>query len=262
MGRNFFQILPSELTSNILSRLPFRSVAISKCVCKSWLNLLNSDYFEIKFPPTLVTLKWKPSRCKIFEIEDKGEADLESHDLHYAPLTDFKTPLGITPMECTAANGLLLLHPQYYTDNRVYICNPLTCEYIRLVCPINYALLEDPLPFDFCVSKISGKYKVVYVARNNESDYFQVYTLGKWRRVQAPVPDLKFYSYGHAECNGNLHWVGDDLVQPSFLICVFDVETECFSFFSPPPDLPGDEELLVFKDCLCICYPQDYEIVI
>ena len=48
----------------------------------------------------------------IFKLEDKDEADLESHDLHYVPLTDFDTPHGSRPMGCTAANGLLLLYPR------------------------------------------------------------------------------------------------------------------------------------------------------
>ena len=121
MGRDFFQILPSKLTSNILSRLPFRSAAISKCVCKSWLSLLDSDYFEIKTPPALVCLNslMKPSRCAIFEIEDKDEACWESHDLHYVPLTDFDIPFGISAMKCTAANGLLLLYSHIRRDPEI-----------------------------------------------------------------------------------------------------------------------------------------------
>ncbi|XP_042032208.1 uncharacterized protein LOC121778883 [Salvia splendens] len=228
MGRDFFQILPSELTSNILSRLPFRSVAISKCVCKSWLNLLDSDYFKIKPPPALVCLKGNASRCTIIEIEDKDEVDLESHDLHYIPLTDFDIPhRSSRTMRFTAADGLLLLHSYIDDPETLHICNPLTREYIVLCCPKQCTLFDYMVAF--CVSKISGQYKVVCLCRTpSEYDYFQ--------------------------------------------LCGFDVETECFSIFSPPPALAlalladGDEEfyfeLTVFRDCLCICYIQDNEIII
>ena len=115
MGRNFFEYLPSEITTNILSRLSIRSLAISKSVCKSWLNLIDSDYFELKTLPALALLTTKerdPSQCAIFEIEDEDEVDADkSHDLHYIPLTDFDIPhrnRGF--MEGITANGLLLLY--------------------------------------------------------------------------------------------------------------------------------------------------------
>ncbi|XP_042035032.1 putative F-box protein At1g53370 [Salvia splendens] len=261
MGRNFFQILPSEITTNILSRLPFRSVAISKCVCKSWLNLLNSDYFDIKFPPALVTLKMNLSRCKIFEIEDKDEADLESHDLHYVPLTDFDIPHRSRKMRVTAADGLLLLYSYIDDPETLNVCNPLTREYIVLCRPKDNTLFD--CMFAFCVSKISGRYKVVCICRTfYESDYFLVYTLGTgiWRPVETSAAyAFILYHYGQVGYNGNLHYIVTDLVQHSFQLCGFDAETECFSIFSPPPaialPIDGDVgfyfEMTVYRDCLC-----------
>ncbi|XP_042033562.1 F-box protein At3g07870-like [Salvia splendens] len=270
MGRDFFQILPSELTTNILSRLPFRSVAISKCVCKSWLNLLNSDYGKIKPPPALVCFKRNPPHCTIFEIEDKDEADYESHDLHYIPLTDFDIPFRISATECTTANGLLLLY-SYTNDpvNPVYICNPLTREHILLCPPKEYTSIKCFTYFEFGVSEISGQYKVVCLGGIFESMSVHVYTLGtrSWRTVETGAASgFEFRWDGRAVCNGNIHWTVDDWVRPFYRICGFDIETECFSIFSPPPALHvgGVEELnlelTVFRDCLCICYTRDYEI--
>ncbi|XP_042035965.1 putative F-box protein At1g53370 [Salvia splendens] len=94
MERNFFTNLPIEITTEILSRLPLRSIALSKCVCKPWINLLDSDDFQLKSPPALALLQQMNStRCSIFEFEDEDEADEEkSHDLHYIPLTHFDIP--------------------------------------------------------------------------------------------------------------------------------------------------------------------------
>ncbi|XP_042032323.1 putative F-box protein At1g32420 [Salvia splendens] len=281
MGHNFFTNLPSEITTDILSRLPLRSISISKCVCKSWLNLLKSNDFELKSPPALVFLKsveTEPTRCTIFEIEDEEEADLESHDLHYIPLPDLNTPQGSSGMAGIAANGLLLLSSNVCDPEiPVYICNPITREYIVL-CPPKEC--QNVLGFEFCVSKISGQYKVVCISKTLEIDYdsFHVYTLGTgiWRPIETWAASCyntyfdgyRYYFDGHLECNGIMHWTLDDLVKPCFRIFGFDIETECFSIFSAPSALPPGGvvqlkiHLTIFRDCLCICYTHDYEIVI
>ncbi|XP_042035031.1 F-box protein CPR1-like [Salvia splendens] len=212
------------------------------------------------------------SRCKIFEIEDKDEADLESHDLHYVPLTDFDIPHGSRKMRVTAADGLLLLYSYIDDPETLHVCNPLTREYIVLCRPKDNTLFD--CMFAFCVSKISGQYKVVCIGRTfYESDYFLVYTLGTgiWRPVETSAAyAFILYHYGHVGYNGNLHYIVTDLVQHSFQLCGFDAETECFSIFSPPPaialPIDGDVgfyfEMTVFRDCLCICYIQDCEIII
>ncbi|XP_047960964.1 uncharacterized protein LOC125205852 isoform X1 [Salvia hispanica] len=123
MERDFFKYLPSEITTNILSRLPIRSLAVSKSVCKPWLNLIDSDEFhksEIKTPPALALLTPKgrdATQCAIYEIEDEDEVDLQkSHDLHYISLTDFDIPHPNRGFMEATANGLLLLYPRSTTD--------------------------------------------------------------------------------------------------------------------------------------------------
>ncbi|XP_042032315.1 F-box protein At3g07870-like [Salvia splendens] len=270
MGRrDFFTNLQSDITIDILSRLPLESISISKCVCKSWLTLLNSNDFKVKTPPALVCLKsvgTNQTQCTIFEIldEEEEEADLDSHEFHYITRTDFDTPHTIK------ANGLLLLYP--HADDpeiSVYICNPITREYISLCPPEGYNCLSC---FQFCASRVSRQYKVVYLGLTLESDSFQVYTLGIgiWRPIETGVASgFRFNSDEHVVCNGNLHWIVDGLDQPSIRICGFDAETERFSIFSAPPTLPMDGvvelnvKLTAFRDCLCICYAQNYsEIVI
>ncbi|XP_042024676.1 uncharacterized protein LOC121771852 [Salvia splendens] len=101
MGKqDLFRNLPSEITTNILSRLPIRSISISKCVCKAWFDLLDSDYFDfvkskIKTPLTIVRTEavWDPEtvlsvQCDIWEFEDEEEADA----LRFHPLTHIRIP--------------------------------------------------------------------------------------------------------------------------------------------------------------------------
>ncbi|XP_042031606.1 F-box protein CPR1-like [Salvia splendens] len=232
MERDFFGDLPSEITTNILSRLSIRSLAISKSVCKLWLNLINSDDFhksEIKTPPALALLTKKTmgsTCCTIFEIEDRDEFDTEkSHDLHYIPLMDLEIPHGNGEfMEGITASGLLLLYSQSMEGNPLYLCNLIT----------------------------------------RESDYgHRVYTLGTgtWRRVEAGAASgFKFFGQ-NIVCNGNLHWIVFDLSH-NIWICGFDVETECFRIFSVPPGGDRGGDLSVLKDCLCYSYAHDNEVVI
>ncbi|KAL1533718.1 putative F-box protein [Salvia divinorum] len=90
MGRDFFKNLPSEITANILSRLPLRIIAISKCVCKPWRNLLGSHDFaksllsKLKTPPALACLmparaydKFGSTCCTVFEVEEDVQIEHE-----------------------------------------------------------------------------------------------------------------------------------------------------------------------------------------
>ncbi|XP_042035036.1 F-box protein At1g67130-like [Salvia splendens] len=190
MERDFFTNLPSEITTNILSRLPLRSVAISKCVCKPWLNLLESNDFDFKTPPALarVTSNNWLSHCMIFEIEDEDEADLESHDPHYNQLTDSVIYHG-SSIAGVAANGSLLLLVVVTTYSNptccLHICNPITRKYVYLDLPEAYTCY---LSFGFGLSKISGQYKVVCI--NTFSGSNHVYTLGTrtWRLLEDGAP--------------------------------------------------------------------------
>ncbi|KAL1533733.1 F-box protein-like protein [Salvia divinorum] len=279
MEQDFFTNLPSELTTNILSRLPIRSVAISKCVCKPWFNLLDSHDFvkshlsKIKTPPSLARLMpvaTNSTQCTIFEFEDEDEADVESHALRFHPLTDFEIPLGNSISKCRAKpnNGLLLIYSSL--ERRIYICNPLTRQYIELCCPQEFISLHI-LSFGFGVSKLSGQYKVVYINTDSSSDSHCVYTLGTgtWRRVEpGPASGCSFCFHAYIVCNGNPHWTVYDSAQ-IFWICAFDLETECFSIFSAPA-VDGLAEggpaihvkLNVLRGCLCLSYTLDNKVVI
>ncbi|XP_047959925.1 F-box protein CPR1-like [Salvia hispanica] len=178
-------------------------------------------------------------------------------------------------MEGISANGLLLLHPENGDpEEPFYVCNPITREYIVLSRPKKYISLRYLLCYGFGVSEISGQYKVICISRGGGVNCFHVYTLGtrKWRLVKGGAGSrLKFFSYGHTVCNGNLHWMVSNFRQP-LQICGFDVVTERFSIFYAPPveecfvfTLPLGTpfgKLSVLKEKLCFCYSWDFEIVV
>lgn len=82
-----------------------------------------------------------------------------------------------------------------------------------------------------------GLYKVVC----HDYEYkFHVYTLeaagSLWRGVEAAIPlfDHIYLSVG-SFASGNLHWLVSYRVWMPY-VCCFDLETECFSTFSVPPN--------------------------
>ncbi|XP_047942168.1 F-box protein CPR1-like [Salvia hispanica] len=251
MKPSFFTNLPSEIIPNILSRLSVRSIAISKCVCKAWRNLLVTDDFIdshlSKSAPSLAVMMSMPDayRCKVFELED--ELDLRHG---YGPLTEFDFPDEATIEG--SANGLLFLHNLDADFDIFYVCNPATREFCELLS------LPQGIAYGFGASKITGQHKVVCISPKLDC---HVYTLGtgSWRRVEATTASFDYsYSIFGTFVNGNLHWIVSSDSNDTERICCFDVENECFSTFPAPPPLrdcrlDSRRRLFALRDCLCFC---------
>lgn len=257
-----FAILPSEIIIDILSRLSVRTVINCKCVCKSWLQLVETHAFvkshlSKSFPGIAVAIL---SQVGIIEFTDINEHNMSLQanaitKLHIPNFPNSSTP---TFYIHGSADGLLLLH-KLKSGTRSYtllLCNPITREYISLN-PQQF-LSSLVISFGFGKSKISGKYKVVMLTQNK----CLVYTLGtgSWRSIasDAMLDHKSCVVDNGAFVNGNIHWVACDLKDGSPRISCFDLETELFTTFSAP--LPAsdsrtsDTRLCAFEGRLCLCF--------
>ncbi|KAH6765209.1 hypothetical protein C2S52_014260 [Perilla frutescens var. hirtella] len=301
MGQDFFTYLPSEMIMNILSRLPIRSIIRCKFVCKSWLDLLATPEFVkshlSKAAPGLALFLYAehPKPYKFFEFVDK--LNLHRRVLHWNMDTVFNFNLPFARPLHSSANGLLFLcrrgagHHDFYKlrqDGAIWprnllICNPITRDYIMIPRPQESSpkaqLHMDS--FGFGVSRMSGQYKLVWRFHewirgtrppgNFAESECQVYTVGtgSWRRVGSGGRSL-LYIRGNdvgVFLNGNLHWLALEREGSSVWISCFDLETELFSTFSPPPLLHRSDTcsriLSALGECLCLCdNSADDEIVI
>ncbi|XP_057784836.1 F-box protein CPR1-like [Salvia miltiorrhiza] len=251
MKSDFFKNLPPEIITEIFLRLPVVSILISKCVCKRWLHLLESDAFVkshfARSAPALVVVD-DSNQLKVLEFEGELDLNLESHD----PLIKYDFPYRQAKLS-SSVNGLIVVRVRF---NMICVCNPITREVIKLDLPSSRVY-----GFGFGASKISGRYKAVSISSKpygyDDKLDCHVYTLGtgSWRRLEGN-PCVHQYGEG-AFVNGNFHWIVYMNGEASWISC-FDLETECFSFFKAPPYLAQGflrrtTTLSALSGCLWFC---------
>ncbi|KAL6551283.1 hypothetical protein OROMI_021771 [Orobanche minor] len=162
MGRktDLFKLLPSEIMSDILLRIPDRSIASFKCVCRSLRDFVETHEFVnshiSRSTAALAVVKGNPisSRCSLFKIETKSILRTAGAMI-IAHLTEFGFRSTVT-IE-SSVNGLLLL----CKSNGLCVCNPRSRQYIELQCPrgfFNKKVVLSKVIYGFGVSKIrAGK---------------------------------------------------------------------------------------------------------
>ncbi|KAJ9551939.1 hypothetical protein OSB04_015984 [Centaurea solstitialis] len=268
---------------DILLRLPVTTVVHCKCVCKKWHNLVNSSYFinlhlsrspvgfmvyhdqHILDGATSGILKW-------VEIED----GLDHHSLHHEPLLNFD--LG----GCLAAhvhsnifipvgsvNGLICIWKRF--AGNMYICNPITREYLTLHRQQSHRDGYVLIIYNFGINSLTREYKVLRFFRGGLPPYpptleAEVYTLGtsEWRSL-GQVP----YRIGGGRgpfLNSYFHWEVYQEDAPGSIL-TFDLDKETFQLFPSPPSEPGAMQentgnLGVFNGCLCRLGTYDFHLTI
>ncbi|XP_047949604.1 putative F-box protein At3g16210 [Salvia hispanica] len=259
MKEDLFTNLPVELTRDIMRRVSISSILNCMDVCKSWRDLIDEDEFKASYTSR---------RCLAFSYED---IYIVWDDKACEPLFRFwMSPPYIKHQSSVryrvvvdSTDGLLLVRDG--RSNILFVCNPLTCEYVVL----------PPLPtfsrrcmFGFGVSRISGQYKILC---GEESGSCHVYTLegeGSWRSISTLAPGGSTVPGAIAAfVNGNLHWLASDS-EENHLVCCFDLETKLFTSFSLPPrvsdnDILDEYWLCILEGRLCLCdHLNGYGVVI
>ena len=220
--------LPQEMMSEILGRLPIRSIITCMCVCKTWRHLIEVGELYTRKPA--IAFAHEREGYTICDAAFKPHLGIwlpSSHTLHAAS--------GCTIL-LDSANGLLFV---WDTCGEVpVVCNPMTREYAMLPPMRGCSGI-----FGFGMSKISGQYKILY---GDIYSSWHVYTLGRegsWRRMEVVAP--RTCGIGSAPfLNGNLHWLASDL-EGNLLLSRFNLETELFTSFPLP--IPHLHERLIDK---------------
>ncbi|XP_026420332.1 F-box/kelch-repeat protein At3g23880-like [Papaver somniferum] len=262
--------LPRDILSDILIRLPVKSIARFRCVNNEWLNLLKSseflktqyqhavemDKFSIMLPSNgyIDTLSYDPFSSTCEE---------SSHDIRLVESTE----RGIEFLGC--CNGLVLLkHVNKFHSCVLMLWNPCSNECKRVPNPPGASkdrsrmYVEYGLAYDYQIED----FKVVCLAEslNNNWCKVHVYTLksNSWRRVHGVKMDDfsdRVFSMARLPVNGSLHWIineeGTEFRNDRFILC-FDIEKEKLD--KMPLDILDDAAepfLCVLCGSLCLfCY--------
>ncbi|XP_047946972.1 F-box protein At5g49610-like [Salvia hispanica] len=254
-NRDRFNDLPREITVDILSRLPARSIMRSKCVCKAWRDLVQSPEFGPLHArhaalssgrlPTVEDLTFSYSTFSLLGFIDDNEVIQNTPN---SLVLSHKWPNPNSFIH-SSANGLLFMI-NLISASGLFICNPITREYVTFI-------LECDLreyAFGFGVSK-SGQHKLVMISQSQNT--CQVYTLGtgQWKSIAIGSQFEYDVEYEVAFVNGNLHWLVLDSRKAR--ISCLDLETELFTSFSCP-EQKGDFQYYSISDLGgLLCFSDD-----
>ncbi|KAJ9552138.1 hypothetical protein OSB04_016183 [Centaurea solstitialis] len=202
--------LLAELTIDILSRLPVKTIFHCKRVCKKWRNLVLGSFFVnlgLSRSPTTSLIVHQvnqnlmdPGTLKWVEIEDK----VDHHHLHYDSLMSLnlnRVPIfQISRISLKGSvNGLTCLRHYSTEHDDTYICNPVTREILILPPPQCNKHCITIIVYGFGVSSLTREYKAVRTLNrkipllNGDKSKYQpeaeVYTLGtgQWRSLALPT---------------------------------------------------------------------------
>ncbi|KAJ9551536.1 hypothetical protein OSB04_015581 [Centaurea solstitialis] len=279
------EALPVELTMDILSRLPVKTIIHCKLVCNKWRNLISdSSFVDLHLSGSRATsliihqnVNYKceasidPGMLKWVEIEDK----VDHHGLHYDSLVNLDLSLSMVPIFQSSrislkgsVNGLICLRQYSRRHNNTCIYNPVTREVLTLPTSPQYPkhISFTIIAYGFGVSSLTGEYKVVralnrIIRLNGDKSKMvseaEVYTFGtgQWRNL-GRLPYCIYESDVGAVLNDHCHWILSlaENHAPEKII-TFDLSTEMFQLFPSPPieEEEGNciQHLAVLKGCLC-----------
>uniref|UniRef100_A0A5B7BIV1 Putative F-box associated interaction domain-containing protein n=1 Tax=Davidia involucrata TaxID=16924 RepID=A0A5B7BIV1_DAVIN len=259
--------LPHEIITEILSRLPVKTLLQFRCVCKSWCSLISNPQF-VKTHLNLSTNEQEYAHYRIILSSVRPHFNLKSCSLYsslYEPSVDaveldypMKNPHNSVWI-VGSCNGLICIAIE---EDDIFIWNPSTRKSKRLPnsgmrmrygCFMIYGFGYDDSTDDY---KVLGIFCVVGNVGSYETEV-KIYTLrtDSWRRIQdfpcgIPLDDSGKYA------NGALHWAASCEMGSnySWVIVSFDLAKETYGEVAQPNygGSVSDFTLGILGGCLCV----------
>ncbi|KAL3640411.1 hypothetical protein CASFOL_015379 [Castilleja foliolosa] len=258
--------LPDDVMTEIMFRLPIKSIIMCKCTCKALRDLISSnDFVNLHYarakPCILlanhVGYEYVSRFMYLIEPSNMNGMSCISDDYCVCYVDDPSKGVNMkldTKLELpvyddkivgdngdyvivNACNGFLCFHrgPQTYI-----VCNPFTNEYIKVPSPINYDGWTDvSRGFGFCPK--TKQYKVVRWLESMDRKIpviAEIHTLKvhkRWRTLVDTPHTINFRSIEPPMyANGFIFWVYRDSPR-SYCVLSFDLEVERFRSLPKPP---------------------------
>ncbi|XP_018484943.1 putative F-box protein At3g23960 [Raphanus sativus] len=224
--------LPVEIVTEIFLRLPLKSIARCRCVCKLWSSVIRSQDFTDSFFTKSCS---RPRLLFVFDDEDEGEihffSSSQPKDNSYVVATNHiaRSPDYYKLFGCT--NGFFCYGARQGRNKPVLVTviyNPSTGQSFtlpRLNPKLRYAV-RSYLGYD----PIAKRFKVLSVCDDGKE--FHVLTLGtkklSWRVVECCIPHCSSHKW--ICISGVLYYIATESTSSveSMVVC-FDLRTEKFS---------------------------------
>ncbi|KAI8556186.1 hypothetical protein RHMOL_Rhmol05G0232500 [Rhododendron molle] len=261
--------LPPEITVEILSRLPVKSLLRLRCVCKSWRSLISGREFakthlglassidtDYAHHRLLITSPFAfVMSCSLYSILDEL-SDTDVVELDYPLYGDGRGGhLGVRDLGC--CDGLVCIE----TKSALCLWNPSTRKSKRL--PSVDLPHGHIVVYGFGYDSSIDDYKVVGFLYGHSGIDFEVkvYMLrtDSWRRIgDFPHGDLPYPHSSGVFVDGALHW--NVSRETNGIIVSLDLAKETYGKILKPEYRDGRlyETLCAFNGCLCVLY--DYRI--
>ncbi|CAA7024549.1 unnamed protein product [Microthlaspi erraticum] len=233
---------PLDLTKEILSRLPAKSVVRFRCVSKLWSSITTDPYFISSFGAnsstrqTLLLCFIKDDKLFVSSIPQHTQDRNKAYS-SLLPIERYHMKLpGYGFHDLTeSVNGLICLK---HSQNPL-VWNPSMRSVFALPYPNNHKSWKKVTLF-LGYDPIEGKHKVVCVRYKKTSYVCRVFTLGSaqesWRTVKTNHKHcVGYYTYGRC-INGVIYYIARDECNKSadLVIMSFDVRSEKFDMIEPP----------------------------
>ncbi|KNA21365.1 hypothetical protein SOVF_043830 [Spinacia oleracea] len=267
-------ILPTEIITEILSRLPVKSLLVLIFVCKSWYSLIKSPNFvKLHLNQTLISNSDRYLLLSYSSVNSSDEENLHNHldfsdiDLNHNHLVfwDLDHPLKHHEVNLIGScNGVVCISDKSNTD--FFLFNPLTKSQRKLP-PNNIGpnpLNNETLVFGFGYDSENDDYKVLRLVQNcyyTEINYSkaEVYSLrnNSWKCVEGIPYFLLFLCRNGIFVKEGIHYivVTKELQMTCKLIACFDFKTETYSLMECPDyedKLGACLDMGELDGCLCL----------
>lgn len=268
---DFTPILPQELITDILLRLPAKSIGQFRCVSKPWCSLLSNPQLirshltrqsssHTHDPEKLILVSSSDHSLFTLILSSNSGSDAVSKKISFSQCQEnWDKVVG-------SCHGLVLVVTD---ENSKFLINPTTLELVKVP---HFSLALDPLAsfsmHGFGYDGSGDDYKIVtlsYYDTDNEHEpdcadtFVDVFSLKMrtWRRIESSpydhaVPELASGVF----LNGAVHWLACDTNTKGYpsVIAAFNLEGEEFEEVPPPDSLDKDKfvfnKLVVLGGCL------------
>ncbi|KAI3440152.1 uncharacterized protein J3R85_003762 [Psidium guajava] len=233
------EILPDEVTTDILSRLPADQLVNLRGVCKRWCSLTSTPHFvqlhlEISTPVMYFqTTSFQDIRFTLSSVDWSSKKRKQLIREVQLPVIEF-LPLKSDLVFSGSCNGLFIFRRNWVCPLTNYIFNPIRLEIVTITLCLIVGFFFDSL---------TNKYQLVTYDNVMDDFRFYIVSLGpslRWRKVGS-FPYRPREMFAPSVVNGCLHWMaigkrGKKNISPpcTHSIMVFSIE-HCEFRFLPHP---------------------------